>query len=319
MFRKLLVLCVALFGLVIAGCTTQVSPGRVGRVQTRSGWSQEVLKPGFQQCWGYDTMYLLDTTNKSFKETLNILVGGKVNLKVDFTVRVRANTEDAEMMKKAFEAVNATKEGGSYLISVDQLYQTFLQMKALAIPRAVFEVQPDVATACANSPKLAMEVRKQIEEAAKGTPLIVEDAQITNYDWPPSITKAQEELVQIQLQEAREEAQVRADLQRAKGDLKVKEAQKLVQLKEAEAIAESIDIIKSKLAGSPEYLMWHQIKVMGQAAMGPNNCFILYPYATDSSQVNGMLNNANLAQMLHPEGPHPEVKKRPPVMEKIKD
>jgi regulator of protease activity HflC (stomatin/prohibitin superfamily) len=114
--------------------------------------------------------------------------------------------------------------------------------------------------------------------------------------------------VKIQLKEASAEAQVKADLKKAEGDLKVKEAEKLVQLKEAEAIGESIDIIKKKLAGSPEYLMWHQIKVMGQAAMSPNNCFILYPYATDSSQVRGMLNNASLVQMLKPEGPNPEMK-----------
>lgn len=322
MSRKYLVLCVA-FSLLFTGCTgcnSRVDPGKVGRVQTPSGWSSEILKPGLHTCWGRDQMYLLDTTNKSFKESLNILIGGKVNLKVDFTVRVRANTEDAEMMKKAFESVTAAKEkDGSCLISVDQLYTTFLQMKALSIPRAVFEVQLDVATAVASSPKLAAEIRKEITEAAKATPLIVEDAQITNYDWPDSITKAQEELVKIQLKEAAEEAQVRADLKRAEGDLKVKEAQKLVQMKEAEAIAESINIIKEKLAGSPEYLMWHQVKVMGQAAMGPNNCFILYPYATDASQVQGMLNNANLSQMLKPDGPKPELKKNPPPAEKIKD
>ena len=320
MFRKLMVLCVSLVGLLVVGCNTKVDPGKVGRVQTPSGWSQEVLKPGLHTCYGRDTMYLLDTTNKSFKESLNILVGGKVNLKVDLTVRARANTEDAEMMKKAFESVTAQQaEGGGLLISVDQLYTTFLQMKAQSIPRAIFETQPDIATAVASSPKLALEIRNQITEAAKATPLIVEDAQITNYDWPDSITKAQEDLVKIQLKEAAEEAQVRADLKRAEGDLKVKEAQKLVQMKEAEAIAESIDIVKTKLAGAPEYLMWHQIKVMGQAAMGPNNCFILYPYNTDTDQVKGILGNANLAQMLKPEGPKPELKKNPPVAEKIKD
>jgi hypothetical protein len=97
-------------------------------------------------------------------------------------------------------------------------------------------------------------------EMAKSTPLILEDAQITNYDWPPSITKAQEELAAIQLKEAAAAAQVRADLQTAKGQLAVEEAKKLVELKKAEAVAESIDIIKRKLAGAPEYLMWHQIR-----------------------------------------------------------
>lgn len=75
-----------------------------------------------------------------------------------------------------------------------------------------------------------------------------------------------------------------------------------MELKKAEAVAESIDIIKKKLAGAPEYLMWHQIRVMGEAANGPNNSFILYPYATDISQVRTMVGNAELAQMLKQQG-----------------
>jgi regulator of protease activity HflC (stomatin/prohibitin superfamily) len=256
-------------------------------------------------------MYLLDATNLTSTEKMNILVGGKVNLTVDISVRCKVNTDEDEALKAAFETVPATKGDNGLEISSESLYKTFLQMKVLAIPRATYEVQPDVETAVANSPKLAMEVRKLIMEAAKGTPLVVEDFQITNYDWPASVTKAQEELVAIQLKEAAAEAQVKADLKKAEGDLKVKEAEKLVQEKEAEAIAESIRIIKDELANAPEYLMWHQIKVMGNAAMGPNNCFILYPYATDSKQIQGMLQNASLTQMLEPDGPHPELKENP--------
>lgn len=210
-------------------------------------------------------------------------------------VRTHANVDNTEMMKKAFESIPANKD---YIITIDQMYKTFLQMKALAIPRTVFEVQPDVQTAVANSPVLAKEIKKQIIEMAKATPLIVDDAEITNYDWPDSITKSQEELVSIQLKEAAAEAQVRADLKKAEGDLKVEEARKLVELKKAEAVAESIGIIKAKLAGAPEYLMWHQIRVMGEAATGPNNSFILYPYNTDASQIRAMVGNANLSQML---------------------
>ncbi|MEI8339253.1 MAG: hypothetical protein WCF94_01155 [bacterium] len=144
---------------------------------------------------------------------------------------------------------------------------------------------------------------------AKATPLLVEDLDMTNYDWPNAITNAQEDLVKIQLKEAAALAQVKADLAKAEGDLKVENARKLVELTKASAVAESIDIIKNKLAGSPEYLMWHQIRVMGEAAMGPNNCFILYPYNTDASQVRDLIRNANLTQMEHPDGPHPEIKK----------
>src|SRR3989338_5247819 len=293
--------------VMLTGCSEPVPPGNVGRIYTRSGWSNEVLKPGRYVCLGRDRMYLLNTTNAAFKESLNVLVGGKVNLKLDFSVRVKANDTDIEMMKKAFESV--TLEEGSTAIMPEQLYHTFMQMKAQAVPREVYEVQPDIQTAVANSPKLAIEVRKRITEAAASTPLVVEDAEITNYDWPPTVTEAQNKLAEIQLQEEAASARVRADLKKAEGQLQIEEANKLVELKKAEAIAESIEIIKEKLARSPEYLMWHQIRVMGQAAMGPNNCFILYPFATNSRQIEEMVSNSNLVQMLHPDGPHPELKK----------
>lgn len=298
----------------LTGCNARVPQGHRGRVSTASGWDDAILKPGSHTCFGRDQMYLLETTTKATKETLNILIGGKVNLRVDVTVRYRANVEDDQLLKKAFE--NVTADAGK-LISADQLYKTFLQQKVLSIPKQVYEVQPDVQTAVANGPKLVAEVRKLIMEAARTTPLVVEDIDMTNYDWPESITKAQESLVKIQLKEAEAQAQVKADLAKAEGDLKVKEAEKLVQLKEAEAVAESIAIIKKTLADTPEYLVWHQIKMMKEAAMGPNNCFILYPYSTDPNQVRQMVNNANLVQMLHPDGHHSELKKAtnqpPPV------
>ena len=310
MYKSLLLTLIVLFAV---GCTEKVRPGKVGRINTPNGWQAEILKPGNHACYGRDDLYILDVTNKSFKETINILVGGKVNLKIDFTVRVRANTDDNEQIKKAFESITAVNKE----ITVDQMYMTFLQMKVQAVPRQVFEIQPDIQTAVANSPRLAAEVRKNITEMARSTPLIVEDAEITNYDWPVSITTAQEELVKIQLKEASEEAQVRADLKRAEGDLKIEEARKLVEMKKAEAVAESIKIIKGELAGAPEYLMWHQIRVMGQAAMGPNNCFILYPFTTDAGQVRQMLNNSNLSQILKNVSPKANTQTGP--VEKIQD
>ena len=314
--RIVFILCASVLLAGLTGCRERVTQGHRGRISTSSGWDNEILKPGLHTCFGHDEMFLLDTTTRAYKETLNILIGGKVNLRVDVTVRCRVNVDDDQLLRKAFENVPA--DHGE--ISVDQLYKTFLQQKVLAIPKQIYEVQPDVQTAVANGPKLVAEARKQVMEMAKTTPLMVEDMDMINYDWPESITKAQEELVKIQLKEAEAQAQVKADLAKAEGDLKVAEADKLVEMKKAEAVAESIDIIKAKLAGAPEYLLWHQIRVMGEAAMGPNNCFILYPYNTDVSQINQILGNANLTQMVHPDGPHPELKKasatnQPPAAE----
>ena len=166
MKKWMLPMVMALCAVFLSGCATDVPQGHVGRVKTRSGWTNEILPTGRHTCFGFDTMYLMDITNVTFKEHLNILVGGKVNLKVDYSVRVKANTEDANMVREAFENIVAD---ATYKITVEQLYMTYLQMKAQAIPRQVYEVQPDISTAIANSPQLAMEVRKAMTEAARST------------------------------------------------------------------------------------------------------------------------------------------------------
>jgi len=80
--------------------------------------------------------------------------------------------------------------------------------------------------------------------------------------------------------------------------LLVEEANKLVEVKKAEAIAESIAVIKDSLAGAPEYLQWHTVKAMSEAATGPNNAFILFPYNMPGINMDAAVNNAQLMQLL---------------------
>jgi len=118
------------------------------------------------------------------------------------------------------------------------------------------------------------------------------------WDWPTSITNAQERLVGIQLEKERRIATVAADLEKAKGDLEVAKAQKLVEMQKAEAVAEGIKIVKDQLKDSPEYLKWHEIRMLAEAAQGPNNAFIIVPYGNFEEMRGPALANAQLHQML---------------------
>ncbi|MFA6476367.1 MAG: SPFH domain-containing protein [Candidatus Paceibacterota bacterium] len=294
---KILMLMLAVF--ILAGCTVTVPPGYIGRVRTPSGWGTEILPVGNHWSNPRDKVYLLETTNQAFNETLNILVNGKVNLKYDFTCRVRANVEDKQAMQKAFESVLADAENK---ITVKQMYDTFIKMKAQAIPRQVYEVQPDINACIANSMKLGVEVRKQLMEASAATPLAIVDSEISNYDWPASITAAQEKLAATELLQQAAKNEVKADLERAQGQVEVEKAQALVEKEKAEGVAGGIRIVKEELKDSPEYLVWWQIRALSSAAQGPNNCFIMYPYGTNVEDMKQMMGNSQLTQMLHPDG-----------------
>ena len=293
----MLLLAVVVF--VGAGCTEPVPGGYIGQVRTPKGWSKEILPPGNHACNGRDQMYLLQTTNEAYSEHLDILVGGKVNLKFDFTVRVRPKLNDTELMLQSFDAVTADDK---YRITVKQMYDTFLKMKAMAVPRRIYEAEPDIQTAVSNSGKLAAEMRKELIEAAASTPLDVIDSEVTNYDWPPELTAAQNKLAESELLEAAAENRVRAELKESEGRVKVEKANALVEKEKSEGVAGGIRIVKEELKDSPEYLVWWQIRAMSAAAQGPNNCFVFAPYATSSAEMKAMMGNAQLVQMLHPDG-----------------
>lgn len=296
MKKFILVTMLLAVALLSVGCNEKIPPGTKGRVKTASGWSDQILTPGSRACWGRDEMYLIQTIQYTFEEELSILVGGKINL--DLTIEVRcALTDDEDVQLKVFDDVEAKEFDGfdHSMISVGAMYRTFLRMKVKSIPKSIIASQPDAKVVTANRNAIAAEVSKQIIAGAKGTPLKVLSVEITNYDWPDSITNAQERLVEIQLGEEQEKARIRAALIRADGELKIAEKNKLVELKRAEAVTESIDIIKSGLKGSPEYLRWHEIRMLSEAAKGPNNAFIIVPYGQD---VSSTVNSAQLKQLL---------------------
>jgi len=258
----------------LVGCRSEVKQGRVGRVKTSSGWNKAILSPGLHSCWGFDDMFDVDSSDRLINEDMSILVGGKVNMTCRVTIRASLNLENEASALSVFEKVVANEDK---LITFDSLNKIYLYPILTSVPRKIFGSCPDIQTVIANRAELADQVCKEILERAKGTPMKITAVEITNYDWPRSITDAQEELVKIQLEEERTAARVRAALKNAEGQLKIEEANKLVEIKRAEAVSESIAIIKNALKDSPEYLRWHTIRVLGEAAMGPNNAFFVFP------------------------------------------
>jgi regulator of protease activity HflC (stomatin/prohibitin superfamily) len=298
--KKMMIVMTCLVGMFMVGCKSEVPQGRVGRIKTRDGWNKEILVPGYHACYGWDKMYTMQTTEARATEELNVLVGGKVNLTVSIAVRFSIDIEKTDQIRDTFERVQVNEMKH---ISNSALYSIYLQPIVQSVPRGVIGEKADIETVVSNRRDILLQIRKEVIERAKETPIKISGVEITNWDWPKSITNAQERLVQIQLQEKEAEARVRARLKEAEGELKVAEAQKLVAMKEAEAIAESNKIIGESLKQNPAYLQWHTVKAMSEAAKGPNNSFILFPYNMPNSgnAIQDFLANGQLKQMLDAE------------------
>jgi len=283
--KRLMLLLILMSAVLLSGCTwfeEEVPQGYVGRNKTPSGWDNKIIAPGYTSSWYRDILYLVESTQGVYDERMNILVGGKINLDITVSTRCRLDSNDEAKVIEAFDKITATLDPGGETarITNKQLFYTYLKLNVKSIPRKIIGSQPDVQSVVANRAEISAQIKKAIIEASKATPLEVTDVEITNYDWPTSITKAQEELMAMKLEEEKQEAQVRADLKRAEGELKVAEAKKLVKMKDAEALAESTKILQDSLADAPEYLRYHEIMMLSEAAKGPNNAFIIIPYGS---------------------------------------
>lgn len=289
------VLCVFTV-LSMTGCYSTVKQGHYGRVKTASGWQDDVYKDTTVTTYGRDVLYQVDATEDSREMNIEILVGGKVNLTITIDV-LYGLSKDPAKTKPVFENVAADE---NYIISRDGLFDRYLKRIVTARPQEIIGSQPDIQTVIANLPQIVKDCKKEVIDESKTTPAEIFAFEITNYDWPDSITKAQERLAAIELKEAEQKAQVRADLEKARGQLQVEEANKLVEAKKAEGIAEGIRIVRDELKDCPEYLQWHTVRAMSEAATGPNNSFILFPYNMPGveEQVPSMMQTALLDQVL---------------------
>ena len=297
MKRMTFLVVLLLAALMVTGCNKSVPQGRVGRVKTAGGWGGEVLSSGHHQCWGRDTMYTADVTERRYNEIMAILVGGKVNLKVTVSVRCSLRQSNEDQLASVFENIRANEEE---FITHEEMYNTYVKLVVESAPRVIIGGQTDVQAVTANRSEIIAQVQKMIMEKTESTPMQVKAVEITNWDWPESITDAQERLVGIQLTEQEEEARTRANLKKAEGQLKIAIKDQLVELKEAETVAKSNKLIGESLRNNPEYLQWHTVRAMSEAARGPNNAFILFPYNMPSKP---LIQNAQLQQMFHTQRP----------------
>jgi len=295
--KKFAMLMMLVVTMCAVGCRESVGQGELGRVKTSSGWSEnkEALAPGLHSCYGFDEMFKLDATEKKYEETMDILVGGKVNLTITIAWRGGVDTSDKTAALGVFDKIAANENG---LITHKSLYDTYVQTILQSAPKKIIGVQPDVETVVLNRTKICEDVQAIVTSTVDKTLMKTGMVEVTNFEWPRTITTAQEKLAGIKLKEEEQAAMTRAELKKAEGQLKIEEANKLVELKKAEAIAESIDIIKDKLAGAPEYLQWHTVRAMSEAAIGPNNTILMFPYNMPGIDSKQLVSNANLKQML---------------------
>jgi hypothetical protein len=273
---KPITLAVALATTSIA-CTQEIPTGHIGRCRTPSGFSDDLNGPGRVSCFNRDRLYLLEVSDKQVTIKMNVLCADRLNFSFDVGVLAAVDKQNTSAIKDAFE--NVTPDNGS-TISADQL------IKMYVAPVVDQEARKVVSTYTTDQivdkrPEIIEKIRAAVKEALNASLVEVKRITVNNLDFPKVVTEAQEKRAQKQVEIETEKAEQRKRLIKAQNELKISEAEYKRDLVEAAKIADANKIIGASL--TPGYLAWWQLKVLSEAAQGPNNWGFI-PY---SDMVNG--------------------------------
>lgn len=290
-FASLLFLCTLLGG---CHCDT-VNPGQIGRVRTASGWQNTTLPPGYHYIENWGKLYKLDVTEHTATEKMQILTADNINLTCSVQMRFAIDTDRTEELLAVFDRVQSEDK----VIGFGQVYAVYGKMVLTSVPRELL-APLTINEIREQRIELGEQVAKRVMEEMAKTPVRVQAVKITNIDWPQVITKAMEAKMQREIEIEAEKATIERKVVAAKGRHRVAEESYKVQVLEAKMIADSNQIIASSLKDNPEFLQWHTIKFLSQAAQGPNNAFLIIPYqAMEGDGGQGFVSSANLRQLLN--------------------
>lgn len=276
----------ALICAMLAGCATmckeQVPPGHVGMCRTVDGFEGDPVPAGYHTCWGPGSaMYLLEVSDKEQVINMSVLCKDSLNFKFDVAVLTAADRDNKALLKEMFE--NITPMGGN-TITADQIFLTYAKSVVDQEARKVVS-KYETNQIVDKRAQIINEIQTSVNEALGGSIVKVKRVTVNNLDFPAVVTKAQEERAQRQVEIETEKAEQKKRLLKAENALKVASLEYEQQLLEAAMIADSNKVIGVSI--TPEYLAWWQMKVMSEAASGPNNWgFIPYTDFGSSATTN---------------------------------
>lgn len=269
---KLLFLGIALLLVMGVGCTVQVPPGYKGKVLAVDGFKGDTLNPGRHSCWGRDKMVLMEGTEKTFEERLSILCRDDLNFKFDTYTRVTPRKELS--FDDVVSRMGAPKfDGDVAVVSLEAMYVNFARPIIRSVARGIVS-KYSTTDIRENREKIEADLIRVVNEKLMDTPLVVKMINTSNFDYPDVITKSVEQKRSREIEIDEEKAAQKKRLLEAENKLRIEEMNYKIETLKAKTVADSIKVIAGSLAGHPEYLEWHRVQNVAEAAKGPNNTFI---------------------------------------------
>lgn len=271
LIRNLGILIVA--SLFLSGCTwDRIPPAHKGKLLTGSGYQEEVLDPGRQFRWTWQTLVLLDTSTNTFTEPMTVILADRLELSFDVKFRARIQAEDA-VINSMFNTITVDRK--SPVVPLNRVYRTFGQMIVQNQSRAVLNKYTSHEV-FVNYARISQELADAIGPALAHTPLMLEDVVIGNIKFPDVVTRAVEVAKERELDIERERAQNEIEMLRRQNEQRLAEAEYETRLTRARTIRDENRMIAEGI--SPDLLQWRSLEIQEKFAeassRGGNQTFI---------------------------------------------
>jgi hypothetical protein len=285
----LLLICL---GAITTSCSYDDIPtGHLARVRNGDGFANEINGPGRVHTWWFQQLYTLETSDQRGEMRLSILCTDKLNFQFSIGLLYAVDQSKQEDVRGLFEEI--TPLGGGHNITAQQLFNMYIKDVVDQEARKVVSRYSTRAIVDKRT-QIIQELVVAITEALKDSVVKVKRVTVNNMDFPKVITDAQIQRAQREVQLDTEKAQQRIRVLQAQNQLKLTELEYQQELVQASMIADSNKLIGGSITA--EYLAWWQLKVMSEAAKGPNNWgFIPYTdFVNGESPIAKRLSNDGL-------------------------
>lgn len=243
---KGLVLILVTFIVTACGTKVEVPPAHVGKIMTKDGYQESLVptsKFRLAPCLAYcDRLVLLDVSDQAFSEQLAIFIPKdklELNVQVRTTLSITPNKTGELFGSLSPEEISSSVA----IIENKKIYYTYAQQIVLAETRE-FLSQYSIAEIASNIEMINSELRVRLTKTlSERTPFSVRYVGLTNVQYPPIITEAQENAARRREQVQQEEAQLEISKVTLERELQEARLKRQIEKEKSETEAEGQRIL----------------------------------------------------------------------------
>lgn len=272
--------------MALSGCwgeKVEVPPASVGMVLGASGYQGDLIPPSrfrLTPCiLNCDKLVVVEAGDTGKAETMDILMPKDqliLGVGVQFTL---ALSQDKNQIMSVFDrVVPELLESGNYGTTLDKIYDVYGRSVVLNVVRSTLS-KYTIAEIAANQGTVSEQLRRDVTEALKRTPLEVKQFGLAELNYPDAIRAAMEAATQRKIDIERADADAQVKIREAQADLEVTKARREADLLAARTIAESNRALAEGV--SPELLRYMEIEAM--KLMAENQRAVFFPVEMTNS------------------------------------